>query len=88
MDAYHDGDISMDVEAGREVMSNLSRQGSLGLSKRGSSVGGADVDMGMGDIGAEGAFEGVDLGLDFGEPVELPALEERSRRESESWGRD
>lgn len=76
-----DGDISMDVEAGRDAMSNLSRQGSVGMGKRGNSM---DIDMGdMG--GMDMGFEGVDLGLDFGaQDAELPALEARSRRESES----
>jgi cohesin complex subunit SCC1 len=77
-----DGDFAM--EEAREVRSALSRDGSLGLSKRGSSL-----DMqGLGDFGDGGGmdmgFDGVDLGLDLAEQPELPALEERSRRESES----
>jgi len=76
------GDFSM--EAGREVRAALSREGSLGMSKRGSSLGlggmGGDYDSGGMDMG----FDGVDLGLDLADQPDLPALEERSRRESES----
>jgi cohesin complex subunit SCC1 len=73
-----EGDFSMDIEAGRDAMSNLSRQGSVG--KRGASL---DIvpEAGGFDMG----FEGVDLGLDFGEQPELPPLEERSRRECKSF---
>lgn len=69
----------MEMEAGREVMSNLSRQGSVGWDKRGGSM---DVGGLGGMEGMDMGFEGVDLGLDFGQQDELPALEERSRRES------
>lgn len=73
-----DGDISMDVEAGREVQSNLSRQGSV--LRRGDSLALEQDDMGM-DMG----FGGIDLGLDFGEQPELPPLEQRSRRECKCY---
>lgn len=73
------GDVEM--EDVREVRSNLSRDGSLGLGgKRAQSFDVQDqVDFG----GADMSFEGVDLGLDLGDQPDLPALEQRSRRESE-----
>ena len=74
-----DGDIEM--EDAREVRSNLSRDGSIGFGKRASSF---DI-QDQGDFGgADMSFEGIDLGLDLGDQPELPALEERSRRESRS----
>jgi cohesin complex subunit SCC1 len=74
-----EGDIEM--EDVREVRSHMSREGSVGFGKRAPSF---DV-QDQGDFGgAEMSFEGVDLGLELGDQPELPALEERSRRESES----
>jgi len=78
-----EGDFAM--EDVREVRSALSREGSLGLSKRGASLDLQGITGDFGDVGGmDMGFDGVDLGLDLAEQTELPALEERSRRESES----
>ncbi|WVF70089.1 hypothetical protein IAT40_004876 [Kwoniella sp. CBS 6097] len=82
-----EGDFSMDVERGRDVMtpmSRLSREGSA-LSKRAGSR--ADS-LGLGSVHGDVAagIEPVDLGLDFDnfdQPIpDLPELDLRSRRET------
>lgn len=81
------GEGDFEMEDVREVRSALSRDGSLGLGKRGASL---DLQGAGGDFGDAGGmdmgFDGVDLGLDLAEQPELPALEGRSRRDSESVG--
>ena len=70
------------MDQGRDAMTPLGRDGSVGLKgQRASSIGVPSME---GDM--DTSFEPMDLGLDFGELPELPSLEERGRRESEWHG--
>ncbi|WVR04412.1 hypothetical protein IAU60_001414 [Kwoniella sp. DSM 27419] len=76
-----EGDITMEVEAGRDVMTPMrSREGSA-FDKRAGSRG---ASLGLGSIhGDQAGIEPLDLGLDFDNvDVPLPELEDRRRRES------
>ncbi|WVQ97796.1 hypothetical protein IAU59_004911 [Kwoniella sp. CBS 9459] len=78
-----EGDFSMDIERGRDIMtpmSRLSREGSVRDKRSGSR---ADS-LGLGSVQEDaGNIEPVDLGLDFDNfDQPLPDLEARSRRES------
>ncbi|WRT65040.1 uncharacterized protein IL334_001982 [Kwoniella shivajii] len=76
-----EGDFTMDVETGRDVMTPLSRYSREGSAKRGASR----ESVGFGSIqgGDLGGIEPLDLGLDFDNVDQpLPELEIRTRRET------
>ncbi|WWC59173.1 uncharacterized protein I303_101722 [Kwoniella dejecticola CBS 10117] len=75
-----EGDITMDVEQGRDLMTPISR-----YSREGSAAARAKgrTSVGLGSVTGDMGIEPLDLGLDFDNLDQpLPELETRSRRET------